>query len=123
MPDQKAAAKPPAGPAAKADDGAKGGRRIDLSVTQVVASALATVVGAVLASQLGVAGTITGAAVVSIAATTSGAVLQHVFRRTGQQLREATDRGPGDMVNTLRPAPARGEGPGPPTATGTAPRC
>ena len=65
-------------------------RTLDLSLTQVAASALAAVVGAVLASQLGVYGTILGAAVVSIGATTGTAVLQHVFRRTGEQLREMT---------------------------------
>ena len=65
-------------------------RTLDLSLTQVAASALAAVVGAVLASQLGVYGTILGAAVVSIGATTGTAVLQHLFRRTGDQLREMT---------------------------------
>jgi hypothetical protein len=63
-------------------------RALDLSLTQVAASALAAVVGAVLASQLGVYGTILGAAVVSVGATTGTAVFQHVFRRTGEQLRE-----------------------------------
>jgi hypothetical protein len=66
-------------------------RRIDLSVAQVAASALAAVVGAVLASELGVYGTIAGAAVVSIGATTGGAVFQHLFRRTGEQLRSAIE--------------------------------
>ncbi|GGV27855.1 hypothetical protein GCM10010495_49920 [Kitasatospora herbaricolor] len=73
----------------------KGGKRIDLSMAQVVASALATMVGALLASELGVAGTVIGAAVVSVAATTSTAVFHHIFRRTGDQLRVAADRGPG----------------------------
>ncbi|RAG87600.1 hypothetical protein DN069_00295 [Streptacidiphilus pinicola] len=73
------------------NQGAKPKRRtLDLSLTQVAASALAAVVGAVLASQLGVYGTILGAAVVSIGATTGTAVLQHLFRRTGEQLREMT---------------------------------
>ncbi|MFD9066898.1 hypothetical protein ACFVZ3_35860 [Kitasatospora purpeofusca] len=85
----------------------EGRRRIDLSGTQVAASALATVVGAVLASELGVYGTILGAAVVSIGATTGGALFQHLFRRTGEQLRGAVDRvtGPGRLVNGLRQAP------------------
>ncbi|MFC5667283.1 hypothetical protein ACFP3U_30485 [Kitasatospora misakiensis] len=89
-------------------DGAEEGRRrIDLSATQVAASALATVVGAVLASELGVYGTILGAAVVSVGATTGGAVFQHLFRRTGEQLRGAVDRaaGPGPLANGLRQAP------------------
>ncbi|MGC0316894.1 hypothetical protein QBC98_005392 [Kitasatospora acidiphila] len=78
------------------------GRRIDLSVAQVAASALAAVVGAVLASELGVYGTIIGAAVVSAGATCGGAVFQHLFRRTGEQLREVTERSPGSKVNGLR---------------------
>ncbi|MGK4580809.1 hypothetical protein [Kitasatospora sp. HPMI-4] len=82
--------------------------RIDLSVAQVAASALAAVVGAVLASELGVYGTILGAAVVSIGATTGGAVFQHLFRRTGEQIRSAVDRGPGVTVNDLRQVPADG---------------
>lgn len=81
-------------------------RRIDLSVAQVAASALAAVVGALLASELGVYGTIMGAAVVSVGATTGGAVFQHLFRRTGEQLREAVDRGPNQTVNGLRQVPA-----------------
>ncbi|MFI6157409.1 hypothetical protein ACIBCA_32545 [Kitasatospora sp. NPDC051170] len=80
-------------------------RRIDLSVAQVAASALATVAGALLASELGVYGTIMGAAVVSIGATTGGALFQHLFKRTGEQLREAVDRGPNQTANTLRQVP------------------
>ncbi|MER6399693.1 hypothetical protein ABT263_27140 [Kitasatospora sp. NPDC001603] len=88
------------------EGGKEGRRRIDLSVAQVAASALATVVGALLASELGVYGTILGAAVVSIGATTGGAVFQHIFRRTGEQLRGAVDRtGPGPVVNGLRQVP------------------
>jgi hypothetical protein len=60
---------------------------LDLTAVQVVASALATVVGAVLASLLGVTGTIIGAAVVSTSATTGAAVFQHAFRRTGEGIR------------------------------------
>ncbi|MCC9309252.1 hypothetical protein LN042_19540 [Kitasatospora sp. RB6PN24] len=82
------------------------GRRIDLSMTQVAASALAAVVGAVLASELGVYGTIIGAAVVSIGATCGGAVFQHLFRRTGEQLREVTEWSPGRRANGLRQIPA-----------------
>ncbi|MER5351980.1 hypothetical protein ABT093_16820 [Kitasatospora sp. NPDC002551] len=76
-------------------------------MAQVAASALATVVGAVLASELGVYGTILGAAVVSIGATTGSAVFQHLFKRTGEQLRGAVDRtgGPGQLANGLRQAP------------------
>ncbi|MFF2660909.1 hypothetical protein ACFVUH_26535 [Kitasatospora sp. NPDC058032] len=94
-------------------------------MAQVAASALATVVGAVLASELGVYGTILGAAVVSIGATTGSAVFQHVFKRTGEQLRGAVDRtaGPGQLANGLRqaPEPVPGEGP-PPSAQWNAPQ-
>ncbi|MEU8891876.1 hypothetical protein [Streptomyces sp. NPDC048442] len=65
-------------------------RRIDLSVAQVAGSAVAAVVAAVLASQLGVYGTVIGAGVVSVVATSGGTIFQHFFRRTGEQLREVT---------------------------------
>ncbi|MEV6400184.1 hypothetical protein AB0M39_36280 [Streptomyces sp. NPDC051907] len=51
-------------------------------------SALAAVAAAVLASRLGVYGTIVGAGVVSIVATCGGSVFQHFFSRTGEQIRE-----------------------------------
>ncbi|MEU7169576.1 hypothetical protein AB0A70_33820 [Streptomyces morookaense] len=53
-------------------------------------SALAAVIAAMLAGRLGVYGTVLGAGVVSVVATTGGTVFQHVFRRTGEQVREAT---------------------------------
>ncbi|MFE7613799.1 hypothetical protein [Streptomyces celluloflavus] len=74
-------------------------KRIDLSVAQVAGSALAAAVAAYLAGQLGVYGTIIGAGVVSVVATTGGSVFQHLFRRTGEQLKEATV--------TTRPKPRR----------------
>ncbi|MFD7579739.1 hypothetical protein [Kitasatospora sp. NPDC059803] len=96
------------------EGGKKERKRIDLSVAQVAASALATVVGALFASELGVYGTILGAAVVSVGATTGGAVFQHIFRRTGEQLREAVvDRGPGHAVNGLRQVSERPVEPAP----------
>ncbi|WP_103534014.1 hypothetical protein [Streptomyces sp. SM11] len=51
---------------------------------------MAAVAAAVLASQLGVYGTIAGAGVMSIVATCGGSVFQHFFRRTGEQIREVT---------------------------------
>lgn len=74
-------------------------RRIDLSLAQVAGSALAAAVAAYLAGRLGVYGTIIGAGVVSVVATTGGSVFQHLFRRTGEQLKEATV--------TTRPKPRR----------------
>ncbi|MGW7366193.1 hypothetical protein ACWGI8_22830 [Streptomyces sp. NPDC054841] len=64
-------------------------RRLDLSVPQVAGSALAAVAAAVLASRLGVYGTVIGAGVVSVVATCGGSVFQHLFRRTGEQIRDA----------------------------------
>ncbi|WP_326693860.1 hypothetical protein [Streptomyces sp. NBC_01766] len=65
-------------------------KKLDLSVPQVAGSAFAAVVAAVLASKLGVYGTIIGAGVVSVIATCGGTIFQHLFRRTGEQIREVT---------------------------------
>ncbi|WP_171162619.1 hypothetical protein [Streptomyces sp. I05A-00742] len=73
----------------KAESDAKAkGKRLDLSVAQVAGSALAAVVAALLAGKLGVYGTVIGAGVVSVVATTGGTVFQHLFRRTGEQVRD-----------------------------------
>ncbi|WP_330460289.1 hypothetical protein OIB37_27515 [Streptomyces sp. NBC_00820] len=66
-----------------------GRKRFELSVPQVAGSALAAVVAAKLASYFGVYGTILGAGVVSVIATCGGSFFQQLFRRTGEQLREA----------------------------------
>lgn len=63
-------------------------KKLDLSAAQVAGSSLATVAAALLASKMGVYGTILGAGVVSVVATAGGPVIQHFFRRTGDQLRE-----------------------------------
>ncbi|WTT03782.1 hypothetical protein OG361_29900 [Streptomyces sp. NBC_00090] len=74
-----------------ADEEKEGGRRrIDLSVAQVSGSALAAVIAAKLASTLGVYGTILGAGVISVIATCGGPLFQHLFKRTGEQVRDAT---------------------------------
>jgi hypothetical protein len=92
-------------------------RSLDLSVPQVAGSAVAAVVAAKLAANLGVYGTILGAGVVSVLGTCGGSIFQHVFRRTGRHMQEvavqAKPRG--------RRAP-RGAGPDPtllPGAAGT----
>lgn len=69
------------------DDTAPEKKTLDLSVAQIAGSSLATVAAALLASKLGVYGTILGAGVVSVVATAGGPVIQHVFRRTGDRLR------------------------------------
>ncbi|MEU9999300.1 hypothetical protein [Streptomyces sp. NPDC050848] len=63
-------------------------KKLDLSVAQVSGSAIAAVVAAKLASTLGVYGTILGAGVISVIATCGGSIFQHVFKRTGEQIRE-----------------------------------
>jgi hypothetical protein len=73
----------------EAVDEQKPAKRFDLSVPQVAGSAVASVAAAIAASQLGVYGTVIGAGVMSIVATTGGSVFQHLFRRTGEQLRDA----------------------------------
>lgn len=65
-------------------------KRIDLSVAQVSGSAVAAAAAAYLAGQLGVYGTFIGAGVVSVVATTGGSIFQHLFRRTGEQIKEAS---------------------------------
>ncbi|MGW0898012.1 hypothetical protein ACWD0G_13620, partial [Streptomyces goshikiensis] len=71
-----------------ASDANHAGKKLDLSVAQVAGTSLATVAAALLASKLGVYGTILGAGVVSVVATAGGPLIQHFFRRTGDQLRE-----------------------------------
>uniref|UniRef100_UPI002FDBF155 hypothetical protein n=1 Tax=Streptomyces sp. IBSBF 2435 TaxID=2903531 RepID=UPI002FDBF155 len=71
-----------------APEKAGGAGRLDLSVPQVAGSAVAAVVAAKLASNLGVYGTIVGAGVVSVLGTCGGSILQHFFRRTGRQVQE-----------------------------------
>ncbi|MFB6981864.1 hypothetical protein [Streptomyces scopuliridis] len=87
--------------------GKQGEQRLELSVAQVAGSTLAAVAAAVLASRLGVYGTIAGAGVVSVIATCGGPVFQHLFRRTGEQIREATVQAkPGGRQVPVRDGPA-----------------
>jgi hypothetical protein len=66
-------------------------RRIEgLTGTQVAANVLATMTAAIVASYLGIAGTIIGAAVASAATTAGTAVYRHYLGRTQQRLRTAT---------------------------------
>ncbi len=90
-------------------------KKLDLSAAQVAGSSLATVAAALLASKMGVYGTILGAGVVSVVATAGGPVIQHLFRRTGDQLRGSARPGARQMP------PHREESTGADTA-GTAPR-
>ncbi|MEW2162240.1 hypothetical protein AB0912_04480 [Streptomyces sp. NPDC007084] len=83
-------------------DGEPRKKRLDLSVPQVAGSAVAAVIAAKLASYFGVYGTILGAGVVSVIATSGGTIFQHFFRRTGEQLREVTVQ-PKQRAKTPRP--------------------
>ncbi|MFK4065366.1 hypothetical protein [Streptomyces sp. NPDC029674] len=82
--------KPDSGKESKGQEEPEEKRRLDLSVPQVAGSAIAAVVAAKLASNLGVYGTILGAGVVSAIATCGGTVFQHFFKRTGEQIRDVT---------------------------------
>jgi hypothetical protein len=66
-------------------------RRIDLSATQVIASVLAALTGAVAASFLGVAGTVIGTAVMSVASTAVAAIYRHYLARSRERLQAAAE--------------------------------
>ncbi|MFI8851297.1 hypothetical protein ACIGW3_14065 [Streptomyces sp. NPDC053499] len=68
----------------------KSAGKLDLSVAQVLGSAVAAVIAAFAAGQLGVYGTFLGAGVMSLVATSGGPVFQHFFRKTGEQIKEVT---------------------------------
>ncbi|MEV4014295.1 hypothetical protein AB0J35_27715 [Nonomuraea angiospora] len=57
---------------------------------QIVGSAMAAVTAAVAASYLGVAGTVIGAAVMSLASTVATDVYTHYLKRTGDKVRQHT---------------------------------
>lgn len=63
--------------------------KVDLSVVQVVASALAAVSSAVLLSTVGVAGTVIGAAVGSVIATVAGAVYAYSLQASRERVAAA----------------------------------
>jgi hypothetical protein len=67
------------------------GRRIEVSATQVIASLLAAVTGAIAASTLGVAGTIVGTAVMSVASTAIASIYKHYISRSRERLRKAAE--------------------------------
>ena len=66
-----------------------GPRGIQLSGTQIIASVLATLTGAIAASYLGVAGTLVGAAVGSLASTMGTEVYKVYLQRSQERLRSA----------------------------------
>jgi hypothetical protein len=62
--------------------------RLNLTTSQVAASALAACCASIVASYLGVAGTVIGAAVGSIIATTGAAIWGHLFRTGGDKIKQ-----------------------------------
>jgi hypothetical protein len=66
-----------------------GPRGIHLSGTQIIASVLATLTGAIAASYLGVGGTLVGAALGSIASTTGTEIYRHYLMRSQERIKAA----------------------------------
>lgn len=64
-------------------------RRLDVSAVQAVSSMLAAITGAIAASGLGIAGTLVGAAFMSLASTVGAAVYRHYISRSNERLRAA----------------------------------
>jgi hypothetical protein len=62
-------------------------RRFEITGTQIVASLLAAITGAIAASYLGIAGTIIGTAVMSVASTAGAAVYKAYLGRTARRLK------------------------------------
>jgi hypothetical protein len=79
--------------------------RVSLSATQVFAGALAAVSAAVLASFFGVAGTVIGAALVSVVSTVGSALYSASLNRTSEKLKKAREQ------LATRPVPASGDAP------------
>jgi hypothetical protein len=65
------------------------GRRLDVTATQAVSSMMAALTGAIAASGLGIAGTIIGAAFMSLASTVGAAIYKHYLARSNERLRAA----------------------------------
>lgn len=63
--------------------------RLQLSATQLAASALAAVTATIAASYLGVNGTVIGAAIASVLTVTGNAVYGHSLHRTTERVRSA----------------------------------
>jgi cytoskeletal protein RodZ len=81
--------------------------RIQLTLTQVLASALAAITATVAASFLGVAGTVIGAAVASVCTVVGNAIYSLSLQRTSARVRSAV---PG-AARYVRPVPSPGAGP------------
>jgi hypothetical protein len=79
--------------------------RIQLSATQLIASALAAVTATVAASFLGISGTVIGAAIASVLTVTGNAVYSHSIHRTRDRVRTVVPISPSPVsVRRSRPA-------------------
>ncbi|MEU5832975.1 hypothetical protein ABZ820_04680 [Streptomyces diacarni] len=94
----------PEQPAPEREEG-KGDSKFNLSLAQVLGSAVAAVVAAFAAGQLGVYGTFLGAGVMSLVATSGGPIFQHFFSRTGKQIKGVTVPPKARQVPVRDPAP------------------
>lgn len=81
-------------------------RRIDVSSVQVAASVMAAVTGALAASFLGVAGTIIGTAMMSVAGTVGVALYRYFLDRSREKIRAASAKVPASAHGSSVPAAA-----------------
>jgi hypothetical protein len=81
--------------------------RLDLSATQLVATALAAITATVVGSYLGVSGTVLGAAVASVVAAIGNAVYGHSLRSTRDRVREVVPAARFSGRPTIEPAGPR----------------
>ncbi|MCU1657707.1 MAG: putative secreted protein [Pseudonocardiales bacterium] len=91
-------------PPTKSDHHARS--RLQLSATQLAASALAAVTATIAASFLGTNGTVIGAAIAAVVTVTGNAVYSHSIHRTRERVRSVGGRGPRDDVPPTTPVPA-----------------
>jgi hypothetical protein len=89
------------------DDPASRRPRLDLSVAQTVGGSLAAATAAAIGSRLGVVGTLTGAALVSVVASVAGALYTNSLRRTGHRVSSALRTVRGERPSTGTPLRAR----------------
>lgn len=94
----------------RSDNGDKDdkGKRIDLSVTQVVGAGVATLTAATAASYLNVYGTVIGTAVMAVLSTSATPVIQHWITRSGERAKGLAEKAKHSHAApfTERPEPA-----------------
>jgi hypothetical protein len=77
--------------------------RMDLSLAQTIGGSLAAATAAAIGSRLGLVGTLTGAALVSVVASVAGALYTSSLRRTGHRVSSALRRVGGGRPGTRTP--------------------